>query len=56
MDVRRRRFAAALTLFILWVVALGAMAVLSGRKPPPAKAKIVAPAAPPGPAAGADRR
>jgi hypothetical protein len=33
MDVRRR-FAAALIGFFLWVAALGAMAVLSGREPP----------------------
>jgi hypothetical protein len=34
MDVRRRRFAAALIGFAVWVAALGTMAVLSGREPP----------------------
>lgn len=34
----RRRFRAALGLFLLWVAALGAMAVFSGRRPPPAPA------------------
>jgi hypothetical protein len=34
MDVRRRRFAAALIGFFLWVAALGTLAVLSGREPP----------------------
>ncbi len=29
----RRRFYAALGLFLIWVVALGAMAVVSGRRP-----------------------
>ena len=29
----RRRFYAALGLFLIWVAALGAMAVLSGRRP-----------------------
>jgi hypothetical protein len=56
MDVRRLRFAAALTLFALWVLALGVMAAFSGRKPPPARAKVAAPASPSGTAAGADRR
>lgn len=31
--VDRRRFFAALGLFLAWVAALGAMAVLSGRRP-----------------------
>ncbi len=31
---QRRRFYAALTLFLVWVAALGAMAALSGRRPP----------------------
>jgi hypothetical protein len=35
---QRRRFYAALGLFVLWVAALGAMAVLSGRRPAPAPA------------------
>lgn len=30
---QRRRFYAALGLFVVWVAALGAMAVLSGRRP-----------------------
>jgi hypothetical protein len=30
---QRRRFYAALGLFLVWVAALGAMAVLSGRRP-----------------------
>jgi hypothetical protein len=34
MDVRRRRLAAALIGFALWVAALGTLAVLSGREPP----------------------
>jgi hypothetical protein len=34
MDARRRPFAAALIGFVLWVAALGTMAVLSGREPP----------------------
>jgi uncharacterized membrane protein len=33
MDVRRR-FVAALAVFALWVAALGALAVVSGREPP----------------------
>ena len=35
MDARRLRFYAALTVFALWVAALGWLAVRSGRKPPP---------------------
>lgn len=34
-DADRRKFLAALGLFLLWVSALGAMAVLSGRPPAP---------------------
>jgi hypothetical protein len=33
MDARRKRWIAALVLFLLWVVSLGAMAVFSGRRP-----------------------
>lgn len=33
-DARRGRWYAALMLFIVWVASLGAMAVLSGRRPP----------------------
>jgi hypothetical protein len=33
MDVRRRRFAAALIIFFLWVAALGAMAIFSSHRP-----------------------
>jgi hypothetical protein len=33
MDARRKRWYAALTIFFLWVAALGAMAVVSGRAP-----------------------
>jgi hypothetical protein len=33
MDVRRR-FVAALVVYALWVAALGALAVVSGREPP----------------------
>lgn len=37
MDRRRLRlrFFAALALFLAWVVALGSLAIRSGRKPPP---------------------
>ena len=31
----RRRFIAALGLFLLWIVALGVMAISSGRRPDP---------------------
>jgi hypothetical protein len=34
MDVRRKRWYAAVTLFLVWVATLGVMAVLSGRRPP----------------------
>ena len=33
MDARRKRWMAALGLFLVWVAALGAMAVFSGRRP-----------------------
>jgi hypothetical protein len=33
MDARRKRWMAALGLFLFWVAALGAMAVFSGRRP-----------------------
>jgi hypothetical protein len=33
MDARRKRLMAALGLFVVWVAALGAMAVFSGRRP-----------------------
>jgi hypothetical protein len=33
MDARRKRWIAALGLFFVWVAALGAMAVFSGRRP-----------------------
>lgn len=38
---RRRWFVAALALFLAWVAVLGALAMLSGRRPPdpPAKAR-----------------
>ena len=35
MDARRKRWFAALGLFLAWVAALGTMAVLSGRRPAP---------------------
>ncbi len=35
MDVRRRWFLAALGLYLAWGVALAAMALTSGREPPP---------------------
>jgi hypothetical protein len=34
----RQRFHAALVLFVLWLAALGVMAMLSGRRPAPAPA------------------
>jgi hypothetical protein len=34
MDVRRKRFAAALVLFIAWLAALGVMTAVSAKKPP----------------------
>jgi hypothetical protein len=33
MDARRKRWMAALGLFLVWVAALGVMAVFSGRRP-----------------------
>ncbi len=36
----RRRFQAALGLFLIWVLALGVMAVVSGRRPAPSPAAI----------------
>jgi hypothetical protein len=33
MDARRKRWFAAIVLFLVWVATLGAMAVLSGRRP-----------------------
>jgi hypothetical protein len=39
-DADRRRFYAALGLFLLWVVALGVMAVVSGRRPEPNPAAV----------------
>jgi len=33
VDARRKRWMAALGLFLVWVAALGAMAVFSGRRP-----------------------
>jgi hypothetical protein len=33
MDARRRRWIAAVVLFLVWVAALGAMALVSGRRP-----------------------
>jgi hypothetical protein len=33
MDGRRKRWYAALALFLVWVASLAAMAVLSGRRP-----------------------
>jgi hypothetical protein len=33
MDARHKRWTAALVLFLAWVVALGAMAIFSGRRP-----------------------
>jgi hypothetical protein len=39
-DQDRRRFYAALGLFLLWVAALGAMAALSGRRPAPSPAAV----------------
>jgi hypothetical protein len=33
MDARRKRFTAALVLFLVWVASLGAMAVFSGHRP-----------------------
>jgi hypothetical protein len=36
----RRRFAAALAVYLLWVAALGALAALSGRRPAPRPAAI----------------
>ena len=34
MDVRRKRFAAALVLFAAWLVALGVLTAVSAKKPP----------------------
>ncbi len=34
MDGRRLRFLAAVVVFLLWVAALGTLALRSGRKPP----------------------
>jgi hypothetical protein len=39
-DRDRRRFYAALGLFLLWVAALAAMAALSGRRPDPSPAAL----------------
>ena len=36
----RRRFAAALAVYLVWVAALGALAVLSGHKPAPRPSTI----------------
>ena len=33
MDTRRRKFAAALIVFLAWVATLGAMAIFSGHRP-----------------------
>jgi hypothetical protein len=33
MDARRKRWKVAIGLFLVWVAALGAMAVFSGRRP-----------------------
>jgi hypothetical protein len=33
MEARRKRWLAALVLFLVWVAALGALAVVSGRRP-----------------------
>lgn len=38
MDVRRKRFIAALVLFFAWVAALGVLAAVSASKPPQAPA------------------
>ncbi len=46
MEARRRRWIAALMVFVLWVAGLAAMAVFSGRRPPrhrPAQVGIVKP-------------
>jgi hypothetical protein len=40
MDPRRLRFAAALTLFLLWVGALAVLAASSGRRPIPRPTSI----------------
>jgi hypothetical protein len=42
MDARRRRWIAAVLLFLVWVTALGAMALVSGRSPAP-RPKVLAP-------------
>jgi hypothetical protein len=34
MEVRRKRFAAALFLFLAWLAALGVMTAVSAQKPP----------------------
>ena len=34
MDVRRKRFAVALVLFIAWLAALGVLTAVSAKKPP----------------------
>jgi hypothetical protein len=36
MEKRRRLFLVALLVFAGWVISLGVLAVVSGRKPPPA--------------------
>jgi hypothetical protein len=33
MDARRKRWIAAVVVFLVWVATLGTMAVLSGRRP-----------------------
>ncbi len=40
LRVARRRFRAALGLFVVWVAALGVMAIVSGRRPAPSPAAI----------------
>lgn len=34
MDVRRKRFAAAVVLFVAWLAALGVLTAVSAKKPP----------------------
>jgi hypothetical protein len=34
MDARRKRWIAALAVYLTWVAALGTLAVASGRRPP----------------------
>jgi hypothetical protein len=42
MEIRRRRFFAALGVFMVWVIFLGVLSAVSGRQPPE-RARAAAP-------------